>query len=169
MLKNDSSHVLTVKELSDYLKVHPSTIYRQLKRGRLPAFKVGSDWRFNIESIDRWRLEQDTFKELWERRTRSGGLGGRKEGSHAEGRPQGRPAWLTTGRHERRRASRKKYASDYTSGTDHGHVAGDPLGARHAREGQSRSNGEGSWCPLKGGRAVVHRDECRACCAAGSE
>ena len=41
MLKNDSSHVLTVKELSDYLKVHPSTIYRQLKRGRLPAFKVG--------------------------------------------------------------------------------------------------------------------------------
>ena len=64
MFKNDSSHVLTVKELSDYLKVHPSTIYRQLKRGRLPAFKVGSDWRFNIESIDRWRLEQDAFKEL---------------------------------------------------------------------------------------------------------
>jgi excisionase family DNA binding protein len=64
MLTNDSSHVLTVKELSDYLKVHPSTIYRQLKRGRLPAFKVGSDWRFNIESIDRWRLEQDVFKPL---------------------------------------------------------------------------------------------------------
>ena len=64
MIKNDSSHVLTVKELSDYLKVHPSTIYRQLKRRRLPAFKVGSDWRFNIESIDRWRLEQDTFKPL---------------------------------------------------------------------------------------------------------
>ena len=51
MITNDSSRVLTVKELSDYLKVHPSTIYRQLKRGRLPAFKVGSDWRFNIESI----------------------------------------------------------------------------------------------------------------------
>jgi excisionase family DNA binding protein len=64
MLTNDSSHVLTVKELSDYLKVHPSTIYRQLKRGRLPAFKVGSDWRFNIESIDRWRLEQDAFKPM---------------------------------------------------------------------------------------------------------
>lgn len=51
--------VMTVKELSDYLKVHPSTVYRQLKRGRLPAFKVGSDWRFNLESIDRWRLGQD--------------------------------------------------------------------------------------------------------------
>jgi excisionase family DNA binding protein len=60
-MKNENSRVLTVKELSDYLKVHPSTIYRQLKRGRLPAFKVGSDWRFNIESIDRWRLDQDNF------------------------------------------------------------------------------------------------------------
>lgn len=60
-MKIDNSRVMTVKELSDYLKVHPSTVYRQLKRGQLPAFKVGSDWRFNVESIDRWRLEQDTF------------------------------------------------------------------------------------------------------------
>ncbi len=58
-MKIESSRVMTVKEVSDYLKVHPSTIYRQLKKGRLPAFKVGSDWRFNIESIDHWRLEQD--------------------------------------------------------------------------------------------------------------
>lgn len=55
----EDSKVMTVKELSNYLKVHPSTVYRQLKRGNLPAFKVGSDWRFNIESIDRWRLKQD--------------------------------------------------------------------------------------------------------------
>jgi excisionase family DNA binding protein len=60
-MKVDDSRVMTVKELSDYLKVHPSTVYRQLKRGQLPAFKVGSDWRFNVESIDRWRLEQDSF------------------------------------------------------------------------------------------------------------
>jgi len=61
-MKLESSRVMTVKELSDYLKVHPSTVYRQLKRGGLPAFTVGSDWRFNIESIDRWRLQQDNFK-----------------------------------------------------------------------------------------------------------
>jgi len=60
-MKTDNSRVMTVKELSDYLKVHPSTVYRQLKRGQLPAFKVGSDWRFNVESIDRWRLGQDSF------------------------------------------------------------------------------------------------------------
>ncbi len=60
----EESKVLTVKELSGYLKVHPSTIYRQLRRGRLPAFKVGSDWRFNVESIDRWRLGQDRIEIL---------------------------------------------------------------------------------------------------------
>ncbi len=60
-MRGEESKVMTVKELSNYLKVHPSTVYRQLRRGRLPAFKVGSDWRFNVESIDRWRLGQDGF------------------------------------------------------------------------------------------------------------
>jgi excisionase family DNA binding protein len=50
--------LVTVKELSDYLRVHPSTIYRLLKSGELPAFKLGSDWRFNLEAIDRWRIHQ---------------------------------------------------------------------------------------------------------------
>jgi excisionase family DNA binding protein len=50
--------VLTLAELADYLRVHPSTIYRLLKGGGLPSFKVGSDWRFNREQIDQWRLAQ---------------------------------------------------------------------------------------------------------------
>ena len=48
--------VLNLAEVADYLRVHPSTIYRMLKQRQIPAFKVGSDWRFNSESIDRWRL-----------------------------------------------------------------------------------------------------------------
>jgi len=36
-MKLESSRVMTVKELSDYLKVHPSTVYRQLKRGGLSS------------------------------------------------------------------------------------------------------------------------------------
>jgi excisionase family DNA binding protein len=55
----DSARVMTLNELADYLRVHPSTIYRLLKRRGLPAFKVGSDWRFNSESIDRWLLERE--------------------------------------------------------------------------------------------------------------
>jgi excisionase family DNA binding protein len=47
--------VLTDGDLANYLRVHRSTIYRLLKRRELPAFRVGSDWRFNIEMIDEWR------------------------------------------------------------------------------------------------------------------
>jgi excisionase family DNA binding protein len=50
---------MNVKELSDYLRVHPSTIYRLLKAGQLPAFRIGSDWRFILEDIDCWRQERE--------------------------------------------------------------------------------------------------------------
>jgi excisionase family DNA binding protein len=52
--------VLTVSELSNYLRVHRSTVYRLLKKGQLPGFRIGSDWRFNVEAIDQWRLQQST-------------------------------------------------------------------------------------------------------------
>jgi excisionase family DNA binding protein len=55
---NSLSPVITVRGLAEYLRVHPSTIYRLVKQGLLPAFKVGSDWRFNREDIQRWRLAQ---------------------------------------------------------------------------------------------------------------
>ncbi len=54
------ARVMTLEEVASYLRVHPSTIYRLLKRTQLPAFKVGSDWRFNQESIDRWRSSAET-------------------------------------------------------------------------------------------------------------
>jgi len=51
--------VFTLKEVAEYLNVHPDTIRRYVKRGELPAFKIGTDWRFNKESIDRWRKAQE--------------------------------------------------------------------------------------------------------------
>jgi excisionase family DNA binding protein len=56
---SDITPVLTVRDLSNYLRIHPSTVYRLLKTGQLPAFKVGSDWRFNVEEIDRWRVDRE--------------------------------------------------------------------------------------------------------------
>ena len=49
--------VLTLEDVAEYLHVHPSTVYRLLKNRSIPAFKVGSDWRFNQESLDRWIQE----------------------------------------------------------------------------------------------------------------
>jgi excisionase family DNA binding protein len=59
-MKPENGRIMTVRELADLFRVHPTTIYRQLKNGQLPAFKVGSEWRFDIESIDRWRFAQDS-------------------------------------------------------------------------------------------------------------
>jgi len=50
---------MTVREVSAYLQVHPSTIYRMLRHKQIPAFHVGCDWRFNIETIDNWCLEKE--------------------------------------------------------------------------------------------------------------
>ena len=52
--------VMTLEEVSRYLHVHPSTVYRLLKRREIPAFRIGSDWRFNIETIDIWRSNLET-------------------------------------------------------------------------------------------------------------
>jgi len=48
------SKLMTVRELSTYLQVHSSTVYRLLKHHDIPGFRIGSDWRFNAEVIDRW-------------------------------------------------------------------------------------------------------------------
>jgi excisionase family DNA binding protein len=45
---------MTLEEVAAYLRVHESTVYRLLKKQSIPAFKLGSDWRFNQESIDKW-------------------------------------------------------------------------------------------------------------------
>jgi excisionase family DNA binding protein len=50
--------VMTVKELAEYLHVSTRTIYHLVNAGKIPAFKVGDEWRFNIESINAWRLRQ---------------------------------------------------------------------------------------------------------------
>jgi excisionase family DNA binding protein len=35
-----------------------ATLYRPVKKGELPGFRIGSDWRFNVEAIDRWGMRQ---------------------------------------------------------------------------------------------------------------
>ncbi len=52
-------HHMTVGELADFLQVHPSMqlhasiIYRLLRQGKLPAFKVGPNWCFSRQAIHR--------------------------------------------------------------------------------------------------------------------
>ncbi len=50
--------VLTIAELSEYLKIPLSTLYKLAQEGRLPGQKVGRHWRFRKEAIDRWLESQ---------------------------------------------------------------------------------------------------------------
>lgn len=50
----------TVKELANYLKIKPITVYKHAEAGRFPGFKVGSKWRFRKSAIDKWIEKQET-------------------------------------------------------------------------------------------------------------
>jgi excisionase family DNA binding protein len=50
--------ILTISELSAHLRVHPTTIYRLLREGRIPGFRVGSAWRFSRAAIEVWEHGQ---------------------------------------------------------------------------------------------------------------
>lgn len=52
-------NLMTVGEVADYLRVTKKTIYRLLERGKIPATKVGNQWRFDKSSIDDW-LQQNS-------------------------------------------------------------------------------------------------------------
>ena len=46
--------IMTVAELAEYLKVHRATIYGMARKGKLPAFKIADDWRFDRDAIEKW-------------------------------------------------------------------------------------------------------------------
>ena len=50
--------ILTLKEVSEYLKVTERTIYRLAASRKIPAFKVGGSWRFSRAEIDLWIRRQ---------------------------------------------------------------------------------------------------------------
>ena len=50
--------ILTVKELSDLLRLHPTTVYKLARQGKIPSFRVGNEWRFRKDAIMRWLSEK---------------------------------------------------------------------------------------------------------------
>ena len=52
------SKLLTTKEVQELLHIDRSTVYRMVEAGRLPGVKVGKQWRFPADQIDRWIHQQ---------------------------------------------------------------------------------------------------------------
>src|SRR3989442_15438507 len=54
MAKAVRDEVLTTAETCRYLKVAPRTLYRYIQEKRVPAFKLGKDWRFVKVELGMW-------------------------------------------------------------------------------------------------------------------
>ncbi len=58
-MDSDGNVILTVQELSEYLKVPASTLYKLARAGSVPCAKVGKHWRFHKDAIDAWLAKQN--------------------------------------------------------------------------------------------------------------
>ena len=58
MVPGNDEGFLTTEEVLDYLQVNLRTVYRLIKAGKIPAVRVGRQWRFRKRDIDVWLESQ---------------------------------------------------------------------------------------------------------------
>jgi excisionase family DNA binding protein len=46
--------LLTTEQVATYLKIDKFTVYRLVTQKKIPAFKVGNQWRFKKRLLDDW-------------------------------------------------------------------------------------------------------------------
>lgn len=60
-------NIMTIKQVAEYLKVSPRTIYKLVKEGTIPTFKIMNMWRFEQSQIDQWirdKSENNKFNRI---------------------------------------------------------------------------------------------------------
>ena len=55
-------NLLTAEQVAHYLKVDKFTVYRLVSQKKIPAFKVGNQWRFKKKMIDAWLVRNSNIK-----------------------------------------------------------------------------------------------------------
>ena len=55
---NDTAY-LTVEEVAKRFGVNVTTVYRLVQQGRLPAFKIGNQWRFSEIRLREWVADRE--------------------------------------------------------------------------------------------------------------
>lgn len=66
-----SREIMTAKEVADYLNLHRLTVHRYAREGKIPAFKIGTDWRFHKKYIERWIKEKVTLNQQGRKNTKT--------------------------------------------------------------------------------------------------
>jgi excisionase family DNA binding protein len=52
--------MMTVEQVAKYLQMDEQTVYRLTRRGAIPSAKIGHQWRYNKEILDKWFVDQIT-------------------------------------------------------------------------------------------------------------
>ncbi len=47
-------HLLDCREVARLLHLHPKTVERLAREGRMPSYKIGKRWLFRASEIDQW-------------------------------------------------------------------------------------------------------------------
>ena len=57
---------MTIEEVAKYLKMKPQTIYTWAQNGKIPAAKIGKEWRFRRSVLDEWFNQHidEKFKDI---------------------------------------------------------------------------------------------------------
>lgn len=50
----DRDKIMTLEEVAEYLRVKPQTIYTWAQEKKIPAAKLGREWRFKKSMVDKW-------------------------------------------------------------------------------------------------------------------
>ena len=60
--------IMTLEEVASYLKLKKQTIYTWAQTKKIPAAKLGKEWRFKKSIIDEWFLQHidEKFKDVVE-------------------------------------------------------------------------------------------------------
>ena len=48
------AQIMTLREVAHYLGLHVMTVYKLTREGRVPAAKIGGQWRFKRDVLDDW-------------------------------------------------------------------------------------------------------------------
>ncbi len=70
---------MTLEEVAAYLKLKPQTIYTWAQEKKIPAAKLGKEWRFRKSIIDEWIIQHmdekfDRVIQSWKRKHQEGDL-----------------------------------------------------------------------------------------------
>ncbi len=50
----ETPELLDTAQVAAYLAIHKITVYKLVKQGKIPAFKIGGRWRFKKKILDDW-------------------------------------------------------------------------------------------------------------------